>query len=363
MCALSPGLGLFPLRLFLGGTFAYAGVQKLSDSGFLHAGSSTYIGTQLQGFADGTPAGFILRTFALPHPVLAGVGVAIVEIAIGLLAMSGLLTRLAAVGGIGLSLLLFLTASWHTTPYFLGPDIVFTFAWLPFVLAGAAGQPALDNALRNPAPELVRRATLGSTIEYEPMPLQATLTRRALLAEMGVAALTIAGIATLLRGSYQAPPTIASAKAPSSGGATGPSSAPASQHASTGSNSGPQPSNSAPPAASSTPPPSKPALPSNAIKLGPSKQLGANQAATYQDPGDGSPDLIIRQADGSLSAFSAVCTHAGCQVGFSGGVIQCPCHGATYNAQTGAVTGGPAPRGLAKKKVVEQAGEIYAIPS
>ena len=30
--------------------------------------------------------------------------------------------------------LLFLTASWHTTPYFLGPDLIFTFAWLPFVL-------------------------------------------------------------------------------------------------------------------------------------------------------------------------------------------------------------------------------------
>ena len=41
--------------------------------------------------------------------------------------------------------MLFLTASWHTVPYFLGSDIVFVFAWLPFVLAGAAGQPALDH--------------------------------------------------------------------------------------------------------------------------------------------------------------------------------------------------------------------------
>jgi thiosulfate dehydrogenase (quinone) large subunit len=40
---------------------------------------------------------------------------------------------------------LFLTATWHTGPYFLGSDIVFVFAWLPLVLAGAEGQPALDH--------------------------------------------------------------------------------------------------------------------------------------------------------------------------------------------------------------------------
>ena len=51
----------------------------------------------------------------------------------------------------GLNLILFLTASWHTTPYFLGPDLVFAFAWLPFVLAGAAGQPALDNVTWRPS--------------------------------------------------------------------------------------------------------------------------------------------------------------------------------------------------------------------
>jgi len=75
--AISPAMALFPMRLFLGGTFVYAGIQKLSDPGFLHEGAPTYIGAQLHGFAAGTPGGFVLRTFALPHPVLAGVGVAI----------------------------------------------------------------------------------------------------------------------------------------------------------------------------------------------------------------------------------------------------------------------------------------------
>src|SRR6476660_6382595 len=148
----SPAMALFPLRLFLGGTFVYAGIQKMSDPGFLHAGASTYIGTQLQDFATGAPGGFLLRTFALPHPELAGIGVAIAEITIGLLVTAGLFTRVAAAVGMCLNLILFLTASWHTSPYFLGPDLVFAFAWLPLVLAGASGQPALDNVIGRPRP-------------------------------------------------------------------------------------------------------------------------------------------------------------------------------------------------------------------
>jgi thiosulfate dehydrogenase [quinone] large subunit len=114
------GLALLPVRLFLGLTFVYGGIQKLSDAGFLHPGAPTYIGTQLRGFANGTPGGFLLRAFAIPHPGLSGVGIALVEIAIGLLVTAGLLTRAAAAVGLALNLLLFLTNSWHTYPYFLG---------------------------------------------------------------------------------------------------------------------------------------------------------------------------------------------------------------------------------------------------
>jgi hypothetical protein len=89
-------MALLPLRVFLGVTFVYAGVQKLSDPGFLHPGAATYIGTQLHGFADGTPGGFLLKTFAIPHAELAGVGVALIEIAVGLLVLAGLFTRAAA---------------------------------------------------------------------------------------------------------------------------------------------------------------------------------------------------------------------------------------------------------------------------
>ena len=188
MSAMRPGAALFPLRLFLGLTFVYAGVQKLTDPGFLHPGAPTYIGTQLHAFAAGTPGGFLLHTFAIPHAQLAGVGVAIAEIVIGLLAAAGLLTRAAALAGLGLNLVLFLTASWHTTPYFLGPDIVFVFAWLPFVLCGAEGQPALDNMLERPPESLTRRTRLHPPAAGEAPPAsEAAMTRRVLVAEIASA--------------------------------------------------------------------------------------------------------------------------------------------------------------------------------
>lgn len=338
--AVSPAAALLPLRLFLGVTFVYAGIQKLSDPGFLHSGAPTYIGTQLHGFASHTPGGFILRTFAIPHPELAGVGVAIFEILIGLLATFGLYTQLAAACGLGLNLLLFLTASWHTSPYFLGPDIVFTFAWLPFVLAGASGQPALDNALQRPSETLVRRTSLGGPAGRGSG--QPALTRRVLFAEIGAGALIFAGVAALLKGSYKGPSVAGIAK--QSGARGSGQSSPAPQHSGGSSTKGSS-------------------APANGVRIGPSNGLAAGQAAEYSDPSDGSPDILIRESDGSLRAFSAVCTHAGCTVGYQGGEIVCPCHGGVYSGQTGQVVSGPPPAPLAPRKVLEQGGQIYALPS
>src|SRR3954471_15281395 len=102
--AVKPGLALLPLRIFLGVTFVYAGVQKLSDPGFLHSGAPTFICTQLPGFAAHTPGGWLLHTSAIPPAQLAGVGTALFEITIGLLTLTGLLTRVAAACGMALSL-------------------------------------------------------------------------------------------------------------------------------------------------------------------------------------------------------------------------------------------------------------------
>jgi thiosulfate dehydrogenase [quinone] large subunit len=297
-------MALLPLRLFLGVTFVYAGVYKLSDAGFLHAGSDTYIGDQLEGFARGTPGGWLLETFALPRPVLAGIGVAVLEIAIGLLAVVGRFTRAAASGGLGLSLVLFFTASWHTSPYFLGSDIVFAFAWLPFALAGATGQPALDN---RPA-RAVRLRRRGRVV----VPVTgALLTRRAALRQaLGFTAAAtgaLAGVSVAARGSVPAPPR-----------AVAPSGTPVADSAS----------------------------------LAPGDAMPVTVA--------GRPALVIRGSDGSVRAFAATCTHQGCEVEWRDGEIRCPCHHARFDPETGAPARGPAREPLAPVRVVERAGSILA---
>jgi Rieske Fe-S protein len=52
-----------------------------------------------------------------------------------------------------------------------------------------------------------------------------------------------------------------------------------------------------------------------------------------------------------VAAFSAICTHQGCTVAPAGKELDCPCHGSVYNAATGEVMGGPAPRPLDKVNV------------
>lgn len=348
--ALRLGRALFPVRLFLGVTFVYAGVQKLSDPGFFHAGAPTYIATQLKGFARGTPGGFLLRAFAIPHPTLAGAAVALAEIAIGLLVASGIAVRPSAAAGLALNALLFFTNSWHTYPYFLGPDIVFVFAWLPFVMVGASQQPSLAPALRRFATERARRRGTSATsrgrpdLAYPEAPgaLEPALTRRAVvrsgIALFGAATGALAAFSLLIRGSYKPPRTLAAA-APSNSAGSGSSTQPAGETQSASS-----------------------AGPSGSVKLGPANRLARGEAASYSDPSDGSPDIVIRQSNGALVAYSAVCTHAGCTVGYEGGQIVCPCHGAVYDPQTGAVVSGPAPAGLTPRKVSEQGGEIYALP-
>ena len=343
---------LVPLRLFLGLTFVYGGIQKFSDPGFFHPGAPTYIGTQLRGFARGTPGGFLLREFAIPHPTLAGAAVALVEIAVGLLVTTGLLTRPAATAGLLLNLVLFTTNSWHTYPYFLGSDIVFVFAWSPFVLIGAAGQPTLEPAVRRiasgwagggrPVPRRgERRSSAGTPPPIDRQPV----TRRDALGAVGVAVATgaIAGISLLLRGGYRAPRTL---------GASAPQTTPTRTGAS-------------PRGAGVTARTTRARrLPRGAVKLGPDAELPVGHSATYRDPGDGQPDIIVRLADGSLAAHNAVCTHAGCPVSYGGGgQIVCPCHGSVFDARTGAVITGPAVTPLPSRKVIEHAGDIYALPA
>jgi uncharacterized membrane protein YphA (DoxX/SURF4 family) len=122
------------LRAFLGVTFMYAGIQKLADPNFFHAGTPDFIGSQLRSFGQGSPIHGVIGFFG-HFPALTGLGVALTETAVGLATLLGIGAILAAGVGFAINLILFLSATWHVHPYFLGSDSIYAVAWLAY-LAG-----------------------------------------------------------------------------------------------------------------------------------------------------------------------------------------------------------------------------------
>ncbi|MGH7762799.1 MAG: TQO small subunit DoxD [Candidatus Dormibacteraceae bacterium] len=311
--------GTVPLRMFLGVTFTYAGLQKISDPGFLQPGSSTYIGTQLQGFSTHSPIGFLLDFFALPVPQLTGIGVIGAELAIGVLVLLGLATRWAAAGGALVSFVLFLTASWTIQPYFLGSDSIYAVAWITLVLVGDQGVLTARPLLFGPhAPAPSGRQAM------------ADLQRRRLLLQLGSAAVAAVAVLALL-----------------------PRPRPGAIQANQGGGSTPTPGASPTPVA-----------PPAGTRIGALSDLQAQGFLNFQDPATGDPGVAVALSGGEVVAFDAVCTHAGCQVAYDSHqkVLTCPCHGALFDPAHGAaVIAGPAPTPLASIAVqVGTDGGVYA---
>src|SRR3954452_5424066 len=141
---------LWPLRLFLGVTFTFAGLQKLANPGYLDPSSPTSVQATILSLQHSSPIGFLLGASA-HAPKLVGVLIALGELAVGLATLVGLWVRLTAAGGLLLSMTFFLTVSFHTQPYYYGSDIVFVFAWTVPLLAGAWPAPTLDDWIQSRA--------------------------------------------------------------------------------------------------------------------------------------------------------------------------------------------------------------------
>lgn len=137
---------LLPLRIFLGVTFIYAGLDKLTDSAFMKDAGAGSIGDMMRAVRDSSaiPA---LVDMSLESPVAFGYAIAFGELAVGIGTLLGLLARPAALGGALISLSLWLTVSWAAEPYYYGNDLPYLVGWIPLVLAGAP-LLSVDAALR-----------------------------------------------------------------------------------------------------------------------------------------------------------------------------------------------------------------------
>ncbi len=78
--------------------------------------------------------------------------------------------------------------------------------------------------------------------------------------------------------------------------------------------------------------------------------------ATYDEA---SETVYSQPSEGDFRAFDATCPHQGCAVSeFSEGSLLCPCHGSTFDPDTGDVVSGPATTGLTTRNVTVQGADL-----
>jgi thiosulfate dehydrogenase [quinone] large subunit len=331
-----PGWLLMPLRMFLGITFTFAGLQKLANPDFFNASSPTSVQHQMSVLAGTSPIGPLVR-LSLHAGFLTGLLIALAELAVGIGTLLGLRARLAAAGGALLALTFFLTVSWNTTPYYYGADIVFMFAWTPFILIGAAGVLSLDSWLadRVKSPPVVGRGR------------ESVFAQEARAGERERRAIVTVGALTLLLGGFTALAGRLANGTPTATG-TSPLTPRRSRSGNSPTPSGPTHSSSSKKAPSGT-------------RIGAVTAVPVGEAAQFSDPATGNPAWMVCLSQGSFAAFSAVCTHAGCTVQYQATSKEfiCPCHGGTFNARTGQVLGGPPPSPLPSIPVQVSNGQLY----
>jgi thiosulfate dehydrogenase [quinone] large subunit len=245
-----------------------------------------------------------------------------------------------------LSLLFFLTVSFNTWPYYYGSDIVFLFAWTPLLLAGS-GPLSVDAVLQRSA---------GKLKQPHDAPVEGEFARRLLLRQAGAAG-AVAACGLFLAGVTAA---IGRATSKSTSLATGPGLNPVG-----GGSTGTTASTGSTPTSSSTGPGSTtPVGTPKGTRIGAASSVSVGGAASFKDPASGQPAYVVQPTAGKYVAFSAICTHLGCTVGFQGGSppeFVCPCHGSIFNATTGEVIQGPAVQPLPQIALAESpSGELYA---
>ena len=70
--------------------------------------------------------------------------------------------------------------------------------------------------------------------------------------------------------------------------------------------------------------------------------------------------MIVQPTRGKFAAFSAICTHASCEVTrATAEVIICACHGSEFSTANGDAVKGPAGRPLKNFQVIERSGMLF----
>lgn len=303
------------LRLFLGGTMLYAGVDKMIlDARFLRVDGVGSIGETLRLFVTaGGPLSPLVEALAIGQPVLIGAVMAGAQLVVGSLLLSGSWVRPGALLGALISLSLALTASWGVSPYYYGNDLPYLIAFLALAAIGDGG---------------VLRAGAPLTRGYDPNRRAALFTGGsvliALLALIAIDRSRLASLVTPNSGDNASPTPDPSATPAPSGGAPSPSAAASETPAGT---------------ASPTPRPT----PSGGGAVGGTVipgagSLSAGQALNFT--AGGTAAVLLKDGE-TYRAFERACTHQGTNVDWepANGSFYCSNHGARFSAAGDAIVG------------------------
>ncbi len=93
------------------------------------------------------------------------------------------------------------------------------------------------------------------------------------------------------------------------------------------------------------------------------ESLPRNGSLLFTYPTAEDPCILVRRADGTLAAYSQVCTHLSCAVVHrpAEDELFCPCHQGHFDCHDGRPSAGPPTRRLPRVQLERSAGGIFAI--
>lgn len=313
---------LFPIRIFLGLTFTYAGFDKFFSETFWSLTAPTGFSATTASAIDSSPIGFLLDV-ASAFPLQVAFLVAAGEVLSGLGMLLGVWTKVSAAGAFALSTVFFLGLSWSTSPYYYGSDLAYMAALTPLMFIGDVGFLSVEQYIRN---QVRTDTNVTSDSENKETSMQDQIKRRTLI-KTGAFAGTFGaiGIAIGIFG-----------RSRGSSGDSNSTIASPSQVATAGSS----------------------AVPGAGTKIATVSDIKVGGSFSFKDA-SGNDAFLLQPSQGTFLAYSAVCSHEGCSVEAKASEFKCPCHGARFDLATGEVLQGPARTGLEKLNVTVSGSDIY----
>jgi Rieske Fe-S protein len=99
------------------------------------------------------------------------------------------------------------------------------------------------------------------------------------------------------------------------------------------------------------------------VRIESAESLARNASLLFTYPTAEDPCILVRRADGTLAAYSQVCTHLSCAVVHRPGADElfCPCHQGHFDCIDGRPNAGPPTRRLPRVLLEHGAEGIFAV--